>query len=75
MEEEEEEEEDGGDDAEDDWERGVERVGEGAGPEPGAASSVIHAGRVRPRPLPAILGACEDERKGLLLVRLVNAVC
>lgn len=52
----------GGDDAEDAWERGVERVGDGAGAEPGAASSVIQAGKVRPRPLPAIVEACEDER-------------
>jgi hypothetical protein len=63
------------DDTKDDWERGAERVGEGAGAEPGAASSVIHAGRVRPRPLPARMGACEDESKGLLLLRLVDAIC
>ncbi len=38
------------------WDRGE---GAGAGAEPGAASSVIHAGRVRPRPRPAMIVTCE----------------
>ncbi len=46
--------EDGGDDEEGGTPESVADV-EGAGAEPGAASSVIQAGNVRPRPLPAIL--------------------
>jgi hypothetical protein len=45
----------GGGDVEDG--EGAERMVDGAaaGAEPGAASSVIHAGNVRPRPLPAMI--------------------